>query len=172
MKLKLLFIPALLWAYTTVAAELTVEWHKPDQYTDVKTAYVDRDNDSLHIIFGRIEQHLQSLADMHFTQGQVLHIRVTDYDMAGALVPQAAPNGREPLVRQKLMNDFPKMVLSYTLTGADGKVLKEGTDVTVEGRALRTEGRSLFPRISRRDEETIGAELTMLNRWFKETFLD
>lgn len=172
MKLKLLLIPVLFWAHATVAAELTVEWHKPDQYTDVQTTYVDRDSDSLHILFGRIEQHLQSLADMHFTQGQVLHIRVTDYDMAGALVPQPATNGQEPFMRQKLMNDFPKMVLSYTLTAADGKLLKEAADVTVEGRAIRTEGLSLFPRISRRDQELVGAELTMLNRWFKETFLD
>ncbi|MCO4321176.1 DUF3016 domain-containing protein [Aliidiomarina quisquiliarum] len=172
MKLKILFLSLFIFANAAVAAEVTVDWHEPNNYTDVESPYVDRDNDFLNVRFGRIERHLVALGKMHFTAGETLQLKITDYDMAGTLVPQASASGQQPLVRRELLNDQPKMVLSFTLTDANGKVLKEGADIEIEGRAIRTEGRALFPKITRRDKETVGAELVMLNRWFKETFID
>lgn len=172
MKLKIIFLSAFILASTTVAAEVVVEWHEPNNYTDVQSPYVDRDNDFLNVRFGRIEKHLVALGAMHFTAGETLQLRIIDYDMAGTIVPQASSSGQQPLVRRELLNDHPKMVISYTLTDANGKVLKEGNSIEIEGRAIRTEGRAQFPKITRRDNETVGSELAMLNRWFKETFLD
>src|SRR5690554_4028501 len=145
MKLQLLGISILIWlgvVFAAVAGEVTIEWSEPSQYTDVRTPYVDRDNDFLNVRFDRIEKHLKALGDMHFTKGESLAIRITDYEIAGDIVPQASVDGQPPLVRKKLMNDFPKMTLSFTLKDKQGNVISEGNDVHIEGRAIRTEGRS------------------------------
>ncbi|RUO38871.1 hypothetical protein CWE15_10215 [Aliidiomarina taiwanensis] len=173
MKRYILLLCALFWAHAGLAAEpVTVEWKNPSEYTDAKVNHLDPDNASLNIRLERLARHLNKLATMHFKQGEQLHIVVTDYDMAGVQQADAGPGNRSAFTRSQFPNDFPSMTLSYTLKDKEGTVLAEAADVEITGRAIRTEGISNFPKVSKRDEETIGSEIKMLNRWFKETFLD
>lgn len=173
MKRYLLLLCALFWAHTGLAAEqVTVEWKNPSEYSDAKVDHLDPDNTSLNIRLRRIDRHLNRLAGMHFKQGEQLNIVVADYNMAGVQQVETGPGNRSAYTRSQFSNDFPRMTLSYTLKDKNGNVLKEAEDIEISGRAIRTEGISNFPTVSRRDRETIGSEIKMLNRWFKETFLN
>ena len=173
MKRYFLILCTLFWAHTGLAAEpVTVEWKNPSEYSDAKVNHLDPDNTSLNIRFDRIVRHLNRLGEMHFKQGEQLSIVVTDYDMAGVQQADTGPGNRSAFTRSQFANDFPSMTLNYTWKDKRGNVLAEAADVEIRGRAIRTEGRSSFPTVSKRDEETIGPEIKMLNRWFKETFID
>ncbi|RTE85682.1 MULTISPECIES: DUF3016 domain-containing protein [Gammaproteobacteria] len=153
----------------TFAGEASVTWSSPENYEDVRLAQIDPDNEELQVRFSRIARHIDRLAEMHLADGEELKITVTDYDMAGTMLANQGFNARE-FERKAMMNEFPVMTIDFERVSADGTVVSSEQGVEIEGRAIRTEGRSRFPRISSRDEY-VSAELNMLNRWFAQQFL-
>lgn len=151
------------------AGTASITWQSPENYEDVKLENLDPDNEALNIRFSRIEHHLNRLAEMHLAENQELKLVVKDYDIAGQLQANTGLNNNT-FQRRVLPNEFPEMVIDFELVDSQGNIIKSGQDVTIEGRAIRTEGTSRFPRITRRDEH-LTAELTMLNRWFAEQFM-
>lgn len=169
-KLTILFILCGL-SWGAYSAEVKVEWVEPDQYTDIKSPFLDGDGQYSAVRFERIERHIQRLAEMHLAEDARLTIHVHDLNLAGRIQAQVGESNQD-FTRRALPNEFPKMVLSYQLIDAQGQVTREGEHVSLEGRAIRSEGRSQFPHVSRRDRELIGQEIRMLNQWFKATFID
>jgi len=148
-----------------------ITWHEPENYTDVRPSYLDTGDQFQEIYFSRLERHIRRLSEMHFPEGYLLRLKVTDLDMGGEMQAGFGPDQQEQ-VRRRMPNDQPSMKFDFELLDEHGEVVKEGRNVEIEGRNIRTEGRSQFPNLSRRDRSLIGLEARMINRWFKETFLD
>ncbi|CUS48217.1 MAG: protein of unknown function DUF3016 [Idiomarinaceae bacterium HL-53] len=151
------------------AGSALVTWQSPEDFTDAKTEYIDPNNEQLNLLFSRIEKHISRLAEMHLSEGSELQLTVKDYDMAGVLVSNTGMSGNS-FERRVLPNEFPAMVIDFQWVDSEGRVLESGEDIRLEGRAIRTEGISRFPRVTRRDAY-LTPEFNMLNRWFAEQFM-
>lgn len=172
MKILYTTLLSVLFVGSAVAAEVEVDWVEPDKFTDVEPEYLDADNEYRQNLFDRVEHYLERMAGRYVEEGNTLRIQIHDWDMAGQVMTQnEAGTGRER-ERNIMDNDYPRMTISYQLVDSDGNVHEEGSEVELEGRAIRTEGRADFPRLNRRDRELIGPEIKMLNRWFKENFIE
>lgn len=153
----------------TATAEVT--WEEPENYTDVRASYLTQGDQFQSALFNRLTRHFDRLSDMHFPEGYVLKVTVHDLSIGGDMRTQFGP-GKPEQVRVRMANDSPAMTLDFALVNEQGETISQGEGVEIKGRTIRTEGRSRFPNLSRRDQTMIGSEARMINRWFKETFLD
>ncbi|MGX5914601.1 DUF3016 domain-containing protein [Aliidiomarina sp. Khilg15.8] len=172
--MKILFVTmvSLAFAGSAWAGDVEVEWIDADSYSDIEPEYLDDGGDFRDNLFDRFEGYMERLGKRHLDDDVTLKIQVHDWDMAGRVQTQTgAEEGGQPK-RYVMDNEYPTMRISYQLLNASGEVQSEGDDIEISGRAIRTEGRSDFPRLSRRDREMIGQEARMFNRWFKEKFID
>jgi hypothetical protein len=107
-------------------ARVEVVFVQPEKFTDVGNSYspTDRQREAL---LGRLKQHLEARAAARVAKDSRLAISITDVDMAGGFEPWRGPHaGNIRIVR----NSYPpRIVLSYRLTGADGKLIGEGNRV-------------------------------------------
>lgn len=173
--MKILFatLLSLMFAGSALASDAEIEWVEPDNFTDIKPAYLDTDdNEYRENLFNRFEGYVERIAGRYLEEGNTLKIQVHDWDMAGQVLTQITERTGRERVRHIMDNEFPTMTISYQLVDADGNVHQEAEDVQLEGRAIHTEGRSDFPHVNRRDRELIGSEIKMFNRWFKENFIE
>jgi hypothetical protein len=145
---------------------------EPDSFTDIEPEYLDDGNDDRENLFSRFEDYMARLSDRHLGDDETLKIQVHDWDMAGRLMTQTGVEDGGQRKRHVLANEFPTMQISYQLVNGEGEVISEGNEIELSGRAIRTEGRADFPRVNRRDRELLGPEIKMLNRWFKENFIE
>lgn len=172
MKIFFATLVSLMFASSAWAGNVEVEWVDADSYTDIEPEYLDDAGEFRENLFDRLEGYLERLSERHLEEGTTLKIAVHDWDMAGRIQRQTgAEKGGQPK-RHVMDNEYPTMRISYQLVNADGEVHSEGEDVEISGRAIRTEGRSEFPRLNRRDRQMIGQEARMFNRWFKENFIE
>lgn len=101
---------------------------QPEKFTDVGNSHApapaDRQREAL---LGQLRRHLEERAAQHVAKGNRLAVSITDVDMAGGFEPWRGPRmGNIRIVR----NIYPpRIVLSYQLTGADGKLIGEGNRV-------------------------------------------
>lgn len=154
------------------AADVEIEWIEPDNYTDIEPEYLDDSGGYRDNLFSRFEDYLGRLSDRYLNDEATLKLKVHDWNMAGRVVTQTgADEGGQPK-RRVLDNEYPMMQISYQLINSENETLREGENVELRGRAIRTEGRADFPSVNRRDRELIGPEIKMLNRWFKENFIE
>lgn len=107
-------------------ARAEVVFVQPEKFTDVGDSYSPTDRQR-EVLLGQIKRHIEERAAPHVATGHRLAISITDVDMAGGFEPWRGPRvGNIRIVR----NSYPtRIVLSYRLTGADGKLIGEGNRV-------------------------------------------
>ena len=98
---------------------IEVTWGDFNKFRDVRAAAEPRG--AFH---KRVKQSFEKFFDesaKEVPQGQVLLLEIRDIDLAGDVLPAGTNEVR-------IMKDlyFPRIEFAYKLTGADGKVIKEG----------------------------------------------
>jgi hypothetical protein len=106
------------------ASLVDVVYVSPEKFTDVRDSYND-DNEKIRDEYlDLLRSHIESHAKYYIPAGQHLALRITDVDMAGDFEPARGPNFSDIRIIKDIYP--PRIKLEFTLTGADGKVLKQG----------------------------------------------
>jgi len=125
-------------AFAGDASSVTVIFDHPENYADVKDAFVgtEKGRDDL---LAELRQFIESRAPSYLQKGQRLEIRFTDIDLAGDFEPSHGPQ----FDRVRIMKGVypPRLEFGFKLTDANGQVLKEGqrklTDLAYQSRLVR-----------------------------------
>ncbi len=138
------------------AASATVEFLKPDDFTDAgrRHGYVDRDS-----TLEAIRRHLVAQAAKKLPADETLAISVTDVDLAGSFEPWQRYSNEIRVVKDIYP---PKIDLRFKLTRADGSVVKEGE------RSLRDPG--FLSGTTSYPNDNLKYEKTMLDEWLEREF--
>lgn len=119
MKNTLLAVSLLLFPLAA-GANVTVEWVKPEKFTDAYSSSTKSEK-SRQIILDDLQKFIVEQASRSLKEGQTLALHVTDVDLAGEFEPWTDhPDSR--VVKSPF---YARIAFSYTLTDADGKVIKE-----------------------------------------------
>jgi hypothetical protein len=129
--LSLLSILSLLGAGTIFAADatkpvagkVTVIFDHPENFTDVKDAFMPTDKGRAAIL-NQIRQFVETKAASFLGSGQALEVKLTEIDLAGEFEPERGPQLMDVRIVKELY--APRFDLEFKLTGADGKVISEG----------------------------------------------
>lgn len=107
----------------TGSGNVTVVFDHPEQFTDVKDAYMPTDK-GRDAILSEIREFVIERASSYLQAGWKLDVKFTEIDLAGDFEPQLGPN----YSNVRIMKDIyaPRIDLEFKITGADGKVLSEG----------------------------------------------
>lgn len=134
--------------------DVTVVFSNPEQFSDVKDAFVptDRGRDA---ILADIREFVIDRASSFLKKGQKLEVKFTNIDLAGEFEPQLGPGYDSVRILKDIY--IPKFDLEFKLTGADGRVLNEGT------RKLRD--MAYLQRIVLDRNEPLCHEKELLNDW-------
>lgn len=108
-----------------LAAELPkqsvyIDYIQPERFTDISSTDHGPPNQSY---LDQLSKHIMKKAASYLAENEQLNIAITDIDMAGGFEPWNTPGNDIRMIRHIYP---PKIVLSYQLKGAEGKVLKEG----------------------------------------------
>jgi Protein of unknown function (DUF3016) len=99
---------------------ITVTFKDSEKYTD---AFEDASRRTSEYYLSVLAEHLQKIATPLLADGQKLAVTFTDIDLAGDIRADLPQMMNVRLVKEIY---WPRMSLSFQLTGADGKVIKEG----------------------------------------------
>jgi class 3 adenylate cyclase len=107
------------------ATRVTVVFDHPEKFTDLKAGDSDEDNErGARDFLPQLKEHLEGEAGRLLGPGQKLTVTFTDIDLAGAYEPWRGPQFSDVRIIKDIYP--PRLVLTFVLTGADGKVLKQG----------------------------------------------
>lgn len=140
------------------ASNVTVIFDHPENFTDVKDAYVPTDR-GREAILAELKQFIESRAASYLRKDQQLEIKFTDIDLAGGF----EPHGGTRFDTVRLMKGIypPRLQFEFKLTGPNGRVLKEGqrklTDLAYQQRVVRPG-----------DDERLRYEEDLLNDWMHD----
>ena len=122
---SLLFLAAMaagsvLTAAAATSSAVTVKFNESDKFTDA-ASHFGGGTDKYYLEM--LSEHLQKAAGGKLAPGQRLEVTFTDIDLAGDFIP-----GNPSTQDIRIIKDIyiPRMVLSFRLLDADGKVIKEG----------------------------------------------
>ena len=101
-------------------SNVTVTFKDSDKFTDARSS-MGSGTDEYYL--DTIRDHLQQTASRYLAAGQKLDITVTDIDLAGEILPGSPDLNQVRIVKEVYI---PRGVLTFKLTDADGKVVKEG----------------------------------------------
>ena len=121
----LLFLAAMAAGTVLTAAEskssaVTVKFNESDKFTDA-ASHFNGGTDKYYL--DTLSEHLQKVAARELAPGQKLEVTFTDIDLAGEFIPTNPSRSDVRIVKDIYI---PRMVLSFRLLDADGKVIKEG----------------------------------------------
>jgi hypothetical protein len=103
------------------ADAITVNFSHPDKYTDFTDRLGGPPSDSYS---ATLLNYLKTTAPSYLQAGQKLTVTFNDIDLAGDFMPSTLSNSNQIRVVKPIYR--PRMEINFQLTGADGKVLKEG----------------------------------------------
>ncbi|MCC5878460.1 MAG: DUF3016 domain-containing protein [Idiomarina sp.] len=148
--------------FAAQSAELKIEFHEPERFSDIEPARENRERFRERTLEG-FEQIFTELAET-LPDDQVLNIRVTNIDLAGYVDHVQRDGGLQPMrvVRQ---SEAPMISFEYSLVDADGNVLQEGEE-RLRGRGVAEQLR----RGTRAEYDHLRMEKEMIERWFKRNF--
>jgi hypothetical protein len=102
---------------------VTVIFVSPEKFTDVKDNYTREDNNRDNYL-ARLKAHLEKRAVARLAAGQKLTVTFTDIDLAGDFEPWRGIYSDDIRIMREIYS--PRMKLTFALTDAGGKVVKEG----------------------------------------------
>lgn len=137
-----------------------VVFAQPEKFTDVKEDLVGSDK-GRDATLGLLREYFVSRAGKFVPEGQMLTVTITDVDLAGDFEPWRGPN----LQDVRIVKDIypPRIDLSFKLTDASGKVLKEGT------RKLRD--LAFMMKLSIHKDDPLRHEKALLDDWLSRDFI-
>lgn len=142
----------LLGAWSAQAKGLVeVSFKQPENFTDLKSTWLTDET-----LLASLSEHLQTLGQKSLRDGQVLHVEVTDVDLAGSIEPT------RHLSQIRVMRDLtsPRINLRYRLEPA--------TDMT----AATLRDFSYLTHINHYSSgDPLRYEKQMLDDWFAQTFV-
>lgn len=100
---------------------VAVNFHEADKFTDVRESFGD--SSSQHYL-DLLSKHVQRTASALLPAGQKLTVTFTDIDLAGDFLPLQSSMQDVRVIKDIYL---PHMSLSFKITDADGKVIKEGS---------------------------------------------
>lgn len=150
------FITLVLVPLAAFASPVKVNWHEPENYTDVRGAD-EHDKRFQKRVFSQLEKHLTNLAET-LPDGFALEMTVTDVNLAGD-VRYSFSMHREIRFVQSL--HFPRINFDYTLTN-NGQLIDKGS-VALKDMAFMD--RATAVRVS---NDTFKYDKALLTRWFKK----
>jgi hypothetical protein len=112
---------------SVTAADITVEFQNPDGFRDARDSFGGATDE--HAL-ATLRAYLQENAPGRLQTGQKLRVTFTDIDLAGDF--PGTGGGQFDRVRIIKGIYIPRQEISFTLTDAAGKVLKEGTRVLMD----------------------------------------
>lgn len=141
----------------TAPDNVSVRYNDPRQFTEAKRSF--------GVPAVRVDAYLKPLKDYIVKRasgvllpGQRLEIEVTDVDRAGEYEPWRGPNFDDVRIVKDIYP--PRIELNFTLYGADGKVLREGS------RKLRDPAFLLGSMGA--DQDPLRYEKSLINRWLRQ----
>jgi hypothetical protein len=146
-------------AETRTIARAEVLFFEPQKFTDVRDSYMGDPDRTTYL--EQIRDHLLEQAKYYVPEGHKLAVTFTDIDMAGDFEPWRGPRWDDIRVVKDIYP--PRMVLTFRLTDAEGKVVKEGK------RDLRDLAFMMKITMSFRDD-AVRHEKALLDDWLRSEF--
>lgn len=144
-----------------VDGRVDVQWTDPAQFTEVRYSH-----NRWEAIRGnwvvQLADHLREEAETRLPAGERLDVTITDIDRAGDYEYRYGPSANSI----RFMRDLypPRMDLSFTLAGADGATLAEGTRELTDLGYLTT-STSIFG-----DSDPLRYDKRLIDRWIRQEF--
>ncbi|MEJ1971633.1 MAG: DUF3016 domain-containing protein [Lacunisphaera sp.] len=101
-------------------SNVSVTFQNPDKFTDARSSFGGGTDD---YYLDQLSAQFKKAAGRYLKDGQKLDLTVTDVDLAGDYVPRGGGINDVRIVKDIYR---PRIAVTYKLTGADGKVLKQG----------------------------------------------
>lgn len=136
---------------------VSVQYRDPGNFTEAKHAFGVSTSDA-NAYLKPLQAYIEQRAARILAPGQRLVIEVTDVDRAGEYEPWRGPDFRSVRIIKDIYP--PRIDLSFTLYGTDGKILREGR------RSLRDVG--FFGRGQLGDSDSLRYEKALLDRWLRK----
>lgn len=150
---------ALQAAETRTIARAEVLFFEPQKFTDVKDSSMGDSERTTYL--EQIRDHLLEQAKYYVPEGHKLAVTFTDIDMAGDFEPWRGPRWDDVRIVKDIYP--PRMTLTFRLTDAEGKVVKEGK------RELRDLAFMMKISMSFRDD-SVRHEKALLDDWLRAEF--
>lgn len=150
---------ALQAAETRTIARAEVLFFEPQKFTDVKDSYMGDSERTTYL--EQIRDHLLEQAKYYVPEGHKLAVTFTDIDMAGDFEPWRGPRWDDVRIVKDIYP--PRMTLTFRLTDAEGKVVKEGK------RELKDLAFMMKITMSFRDD-SVRHEKALLDDWLRAEF--
>jgi hypothetical protein len=152
----LLAAPIVIAASLPAAAETSVSFANPEQFTD-SVASGGYGLDAEQPVLTELARYIESLGTWYLKPHQVLVVEITDIDLAGRYEPWRPIAYDVPIMRDIYP---PRIALRYKLT--DGtRMLCEGEEKIVDINYLSNPGARPFPN------DPLRYEKAMLSDWFR-----
>jgi hypothetical protein len=103
------------------AADITINFPHSDKYTECRE---EMNGATSEYYLGILRDHLKERAPQYLQKGQKLTVTFNDIDLAGDFLPSGRPDADRIRIIKPIYR--PRMDLNFSVTGADGKVVKEG----------------------------------------------
>ena len=142
---------------TGVKQKVQVKFVDPDKFSDIRDANMPSEKGQAAYL-DIIRKHLEESAGKYLTDGQKLDVTVTNIDMAGDFEPWGGMQTQDIRIIKDIYP--PRVDLSFKLTDADGKVIKEGS------RELRD--LNFMMNISLNRDEELHYVKELLNDWIRK----
>lgn len=147
-------------APATPAPRTDVAFIEPEKFTDLRDSWAFSDvRRTTHL--DTLREHLVERTRTYVPEGQRLSITVTDIDLAGDFEPWRGPRFDDVRIIKDLYP--PRINLSFRLTDASGRVMKEGSR-QLRDLAFLMRITSAFP------SDPLRHEKELLNDWLRDEF--
>jgi hypothetical protein len=144
-------------------SRVTVNWAPADKLTEVKQNPMERGQLRTKDWESALTAYLQKRADRQLPAGQRLDVTFDDIKLAGDYEPWHSPQAQDI----RFMKDIypPRATLTYKLTDADGRTLKEGSSKLLDMAYLERSTPST-------ETDPLRFDKRMLDDWLRKEFGD
>lgn len=146
---------------SVASAVVEVQWAEPSNFTDIDPGNQSKRGFNQRL-FSQFEKYFAKLAEQ-LPPGYQWTIKVIDIDLAGRVSHQYSST-HEPL---RVIDHFftPKIVLSYQLTDAQGKMVSSADELILKDNMMEH-----FPA-ARFMQHAFAYEKHLIKKWFKKSLL-
>lgn len=152
---------ALISSASVFAGTAEVTWSEPDNYSDVRPANESRKAFQKRT-FKALDKHIGKMTEKKLPDGYTLKMDVVDLNLAGDVQLRGST-----LIRVVDRVFIPSMEFSYSLSDANGKVVKEESGVKLKDMSFMDSIKN-----ARYRHESLSYEKAMLDEWFKENLAE
>ncbi|MDX2225445.1 MAG: DUF3016 domain-containing protein [Rhodospirillaceae bacterium] len=156
-----LAVPAFAATEPDGRGRVTVSFVAAESFTDAALDDSQRES-SRTTVLDALRDTLVAAAEASLPAGQRLSITVTDIDLVGRIRP--VPSLQNERIRLLDEVSWPRVTLSYAVTGEDGGAVAAANDVVVENRSYLV---APSPGLT---DDPLRHEKAMLRRWVQATF--